>query len=314
MEAPLLSIIIPMYNVETYLRKCIDSILSQDNENIELVLVDDGSPDDCGVIADEYASKWSNVRVFHKENGGLSDARNYGITKSNGKYLWFVDSDDYVEKETIVKLVMELQLNEPDVLVIQSKKVSGEEIVDERKYDIEKGVYNKQEYFLQLKNNPQSCIFCAQYQIAKKELVTDNGIYFRKGIIHEDELWTPQILLAADTIQYSGLNIYYHIMREGSIMNSKNFERSGECYLIIINELSEVFRQNKGVDLTYMWDHLADTYMQIVWKLPGFISDKRFDKKWPYKHAYYKKTKRKALLLSLSPVLYLKMHSLRKGL
>lgn len=94
-----ISIIVPVYKVEPYLRKCVDSILAQTFTDFEVILVDDGSPDNSGKICDEYASKDSRVRVIHKKNGGLSSARNAGIDVARGKYLGFVDSDDYIEKD-----------------------------------------------------------------------------------------------------------------------------------------------------------------------------------------------------------------------
>ena len=96
---PLLSVIIPVYNVEPYLRRCVDSVLNQTYRNLEVILVDDGSPDGCGAICDEYAAKDSRVRVIHKANGGLSDARNAGMAQMTGEYLTFVDSDDWLDAE-----------------------------------------------------------------------------------------------------------------------------------------------------------------------------------------------------------------------
>ena len=92
----LISIIVPVYKVEPYLNKCVDSIINQTYKNIEIILVDDGSPDNCGKICDDYTKKDSRIKVIHKKNGGLSDARNYGIEASIGDYIMFVDSDDYI--------------------------------------------------------------------------------------------------------------------------------------------------------------------------------------------------------------------------
>ena len=100
-EQPIISVIVPIYNVEQYLPKCIDSIMSQSFTNIEILLVDDGSPDNCGRICDDYALRDSRVRVFHKTNGGVSSARNYGIEKAMGKYLTFIDSDDWIESDML---------------------------------------------------------------------------------------------------------------------------------------------------------------------------------------------------------------------
>ncbi len=113
-----ISVIIPVYNVERYLKKCVDSVLKQDYTNIEIILVDDGSTDSSGNICDEYSNKYPNkVKVIHKKNGGLSDARNYGIKKSSGKYLIFVDSDDWIEENTISYSYKEIIENNAQIAV-----------------------------------------------------------------------------------------------------------------------------------------------------------------------------------------------------
>ena len=104
MEKPLISVIVPVYNVKQYLRRCVDSILKQTYENIEIVLIDDGSTDESGAICDRYAQKDVRVKVIHKENGGLSDARNKGMQEARGEYFAFVDSDDYIAKDYIAYL------------------------------------------------------------------------------------------------------------------------------------------------------------------------------------------------------------------
>ena len=112
------SVIIPIYKVEKYLNRCIDSVLNQSYKDLEVILVDDGSPDKCPEICDEYAKKDKRVKVIHKENGGASDARNYGIKAASGEYLMFLDSDDYWEgTECLKNIVEKLKKNKVDVLV-----------------------------------------------------------------------------------------------------------------------------------------------------------------------------------------------------
>lgn len=113
----LISIIVPIYNVERYLRRCIDSIISQSYSNIEIILIDDGSPDECGKICDEYSKKDSRIKVIHKENEGVSSARNLGLEIISGKYLTFVDPDDYIEKEMIEKLYEWIKKYEADISI-----------------------------------------------------------------------------------------------------------------------------------------------------------------------------------------------------
>ena len=102
MKREKISIIVPIYNVEKYLERCVDSLVNQTYENIEIILVDDGSPDYCPQLCDEYAKKDSRIVVIHKKNGGLSDARNYGLCKASGEYILYVDSDDYIEWLTML--------------------------------------------------------------------------------------------------------------------------------------------------------------------------------------------------------------------
>ena len=116
-SAPKISIIVPVYNVKEYLHRCIDSILVQSYTNFELLLIDDGSPDNCGQICDEYAAKDSRVRVFHKENGGVSSARNLGLDNASGEWIAFVDSDDYVDVDYLAELVAYTTLDNVDFVV-----------------------------------------------------------------------------------------------------------------------------------------------------------------------------------------------------
>ena len=119
----LISVIIPVYKVERYLPRCIDSILSQTYKNIELLLIDDGSPDSSGDICDEYAEKDPRVRMFHKENGGVSSARNLGLDEAKGDYIGFVDSDDYIAPGMYEKLVELIEDNNADIAVCRSSYI-----------------------------------------------------------------------------------------------------------------------------------------------------------------------------------------------
>ena len=126
MYTPKSSVIVPVYNVEIYLPRCIDSILSQSFTDFELILVDDGSPDNCGKICDEYALKDSRVRVFHKSNGGVSSARNLGLDNVRGEWVTFIDSDDYVEVDYLKELIDAQQKNQVDYVVTLNGRDSQE--------------------------------------------------------------------------------------------------------------------------------------------------------------------------------------------
>ena len=137
MDNILLSIIIPVYNVEKYIKRCLDSILCQETENYEVILVDDGSTDSSGIICDSYAKCRKNVVCIHKTNGGLSDARNEGLKHCKGKYVWFVDSDDYITEDALESLEKVLCKYSSDVVVCMSKTIDDYgKIQDECHYEI----------------------------------------------------------------------------------------------------------------------------------------------------------------------------------
>ncbi len=128
-----ISIIVPIYNVEKYIRKCIDSLLSQTLKGIEIILVDDGTPDNCGAIIDDYADKYDNIVVLHKENGGLSDARNAGMKVASGEYIGFADPDDYAEPDMFEKLYNSIRNNDFDLAICGYKEVFSDRLSYERK-------------------------------------------------------------------------------------------------------------------------------------------------------------------------------------
>ncbi|QFF99864.1 glycosyltransferase family 2 protein [Psychrobacillus glaciei] len=110
------SVIVPVYKVEDYLNRCVDSLVNQTYENMEIILIEDGSPDNCGIICDEYSLKYQRISVIHKENGGLSDARNHGIDAAKGEYILFVDSDDFIELDAIEKMILYAKEHRLDIV------------------------------------------------------------------------------------------------------------------------------------------------------------------------------------------------------
>lgn len=221
-----ISIVIPVYNVEKYLERCIESILLNNNiDNCEIIFVDDGSKDNSSNICKRYLEKYNNIQYYFKENGGASDARNYGIHKAIGDYIWFIDSDDSIETSAINEFLKIIDSEKPEVIICQSKIVDNNNVYDECVYSIEKGSYSSEEFMIALKNNPKSVMFSPQYYLVKREFILENNLFFYKGIIYEDELWIPQLLLKAKKIYYSNCNIYYHYMIETSVMHSTKLEK-----------------------------------------------------------------------------------------
>ena len=187
-----LSIIVPVYNVEQYLHKCVDSLLAQDIPltDYEIILVDDGSPDECPQICDEYAATYDNIRVVHRENGGLSAARNSGIEVAHGEYVMFVDSDDYIEPNVLSGLIEQVERDNLDVLRYRLQYVNPQyEVYNPYKSDPFKGNdYSKKTTdgitFLNMRMNT-ACYAWAF--VFKRELI--DGCIFTPGIYFEDTDW-----------------------------------------------------------------------------------------------------------------------------
>ncbi|SKB64046.1 Glycosyltransferase involved in cell wall bisynthesis [Lachnospiraceae bacterium] len=220
----LVSVIVPIYKVEKYLPRCIESILVQDYTKLEILLVDDGSPDRSGEIADEYAKKDQRIHVIHKKNGGLSDARNAGIDAAVGEYLVFIDSDDYVHPEMISRMMEAVQQTSSDVAVCSFKFVKEDEPMPEESGNDEITVISddvkRTEYMFEK--------YIPEFNVAWNKLYPAQ--FFEKirypfGKIHEDEFTTWKVLEMAERIVYIGEPLYFYVQRETSIMGERFNEK-----------------------------------------------------------------------------------------
>lgn len=213
------SIIIPVYKVEKYLRQCIDSILSQSFKDYELILVDDGSPDKCPEICDEYASTYDNVKVHHQPNGRLARARNSGMNLAKGEYVIFIDSDDYLGSDNALAEIDKTLENNPDVLVFGFKKffesnnTYGTPICN---FHSHAQALSPETFLAQLLKN-DSYTGTAWAKVIKRDLLTLNNIKFKEEMISEDSDWYLQVMEKAKS--YSSLNkaLYIYRMRPDSI-------------------------------------------------------------------------------------------------
>lgn len=213
----LISIIVPVYNVEKYLEKCVDSIINQTYKNLEIILVDDGATDSSGKLCDELAKIDNRIKVYHKENGGLSDARNYGVEKSTGEYIGFVDSDDYIDAEMYEKLYEAIKKENVDVVECNLKIIYPDrvELFTEQKYY---NVYTKQEYleeYLKIeKIFGSACVRLIKSDIAKK-------LKFPVGKLYEDTYYAYDLIEKVDRYVIMNNPYYNYLMRENSITNTK---------------------------------------------------------------------------------------------
>ncbi|HFI0654920.1 TPA: glycosyltransferase family 2 protein, partial [Streptococcus suis] len=226
----LVSIIVPIYNVEKFLPRCIESICNQTYENIEILLINDGSTDGSEQICMDFMKRDSRIRYFLKENGGLSDARNYGIERACGKYLAFIDSDDFVESDFILRLY--------DALVQQNASVAiaGFSKVDENGTILKKELLENEELVLtgrevckKLHSEKGQVFVVAWNKLYKKELFSN--VQYAKGKIHEDEYIAYQLFYDLDRIAVVNDSLYYYVERQESITRTQMTDLRFECLI-----------------------------------------------------------------------------------
>ena len=217
-----LSIIVPIYKVEQYLGKCVDSLLGQDlpREEYEIILVDDGSPDNCPAMCDEYARAHDNVRVVHRENGGLSAARNSGIEVALGQYVQFVDSDDFLEPNVLKTLVEKMDADQLDVLRFNYQNVNERyEVFEPNKISKPFVDYHDEACDGLTFLTERLGYGCYAWQFMLRRELLENCV-FKEGIYFEDMEWTPRLLLKATKVTSTDLMVYNYLMRQGSITQS----------------------------------------------------------------------------------------------
>lgn len=219
-EQPLISVIVPCYKVEKYLPKCVDSILNQTYKNLEIWLVDDGSPDMCGQICDNYTKKDSRVKVIHKENGGLSDARNVAIELAAGKWIAFVDSDDYVTADYIDTLYGLVEKYDCEVSVALHKAFKEGE--DPRISDV--AIYEEKMVPLHAVEQMfyQEKFDTAAWSKLYHRRLFEKGIRYPKGLLYEDLPTTYLLMLESNGVAFTNKEIYYYLLRASSIEGEYN--------------------------------------------------------------------------------------------
>lgn len=272
METPLISIIVPVYKVEPYLHKCVDSILSQTYTHLEIFLVDDGSPDNCGKICDDFARKDNRIKVIHKKNGGLSDARNVAIDVAKGEYITFVDSDDFVTSdyvETLYHLVEKYQCK-VGIAWLRTFHEGCEagtnqplyiEKVFDRMEGIEKMFY--QELF-------DTAAWCKIYHRS----LFETGIRYPFGLIYEDLPTTYLLFLQADKVAFCNHIIYNYLLRansiEGQPFRANKLESALKILEMILSHANELKPIEKAVRC-----RLLSFCLHILLEMPAEYPDKR---------------------------------------
>ena len=213
-----ISVIVPVYKVEKYLRKCVDSILAQTYTNLEIILVDDGSPDNCGKICDEYAAKDSRIKVIHQQNGGLSAARNAGLDIATGDFIGFVDSDDYIAPEMYERLLSSLQMVNAEISVCNFQKVDEFGDIISTTERVENSSLTNREILHKLQEENGICYVIVCNKIFLKDLF--EGVRFPEGKKCEDNFIIHRIYYSCNLIVTIDSVLYYYVQRANSIMNN----------------------------------------------------------------------------------------------
>lgn len=253
MEQPLISVIVPVYKVEPYLDKCISSVVNQTYKNLEIILVDDGSPDNCPAMCDAWAEKDNRIRVIHKPNGGLSDARNAGMSAATGELMAFVDSDDWIAPDMYEQLYRRLTEDGSDIAACGVQMVWEDNTPPRMLTRPGSRTLNRDEAMQAIIE--ESCLkqpVC--YKLYKSKLVRD--IRFPVGKYHEDVFWSYQAVGKANRVSVSDNVGYYYLQRGGSIM--------GEGYSI--KRLDAIEAKVQRCD--YMCEHfpqLAALSLKNLW-------------------------------------------------
>lgn len=310
-KSMLFSMIVPIYKVEKYLVKCVESLINQTFVDIEIILVDDGSPDKCPQICDKYAKQDSRIKVIHKTNGGLSDARNVGIINAEGEYIIFVDSDDYIDKDACERIALYVK-QQPDVIVTDGIVEGGTSNLLHYKVLIGKeylGIDYIKESIIN-GNLPMA----AWLYIYRKSFLIDNHLLFKKGIFHEDEQFTPRALLKAKKVIYSDIAHYHYVLRENSIMTSSDKRKNAIDLFNTCLELEEEYNKiSDNILKDYLLDSLVNKYLSLYQMGALYKYGEDFiHKEFIRKNAKLTKTKFKACLLCFSPVLYWYVNDISK--
>lgn len=241
----LVSVVIPVYNVEQYLKECVDSVLNQTYSDCEIILVDDGSTDNSGKLCDDYLSVDNRIKVIHRENGGLSAARNTGMDAATGDYIYFLDSDDYIESVTLERLVHTAKTDDANIVFFDGYVFYTDCEDDGTSYG-----YSRHDHYQTDTGRKvlEKLLINEEYRTAvpltfyNAKYLQKSNLRFYEGILHEDELFTFQTFNANGIVAHCHEELYARRIRPASIMTASSNERRYTSMLTIYHELAEMYR------------------------------------------------------------------------
>ena len=247
---PLISVVVPVYNVKDYLEECVNSVLGQSFEDFEAVLVDDGSTDGSDQVCEELVRRDSRVSLIRQENAGLSEARNTGVGRARGEFILLLDSDDLLLGDTLADIARACSRG-PDVVAISGVKVTstGRIPLRERGREVKPRAEQGKSFLLSelLQESPN---MMAPLYLYRRRFLVANGFRFKAGILHEDEEWTPRVLIAADSVLACEAEAYGYRVRPGSITQRSNRERRARDIFLIVRSLRREYESSGDSRLT----------------------------------------------------------------
>lgn len=303
-----ISIIVPVYKVENELDRCVQSLMKQTYKNIEIILVDDGSPDRCPERCDQYALKDNRICVVHKKNGGLSDARNAGLKRATGKYVLYVDSDDYIDVDACERFMSATDTQDVDIVVGNAimEKPDGCEMMVHTATPTGT-IYGAKEFIIRAISSYQ-WYAPAWLNMYRREYLLDNNLFFKKGIYFEDVQMLPRVFLSAKKIACMEGIFYHYIIRDNSIMTSKKDIKKQSDSIQNLREWKEQFDHVQDAELRKIlygmmvkcYLHECRVYGITKWKIDGV------NLKFVVNNSLNFKEKIKGLLFALLPKWYVR--------
>lgn len=284
MDNPKVSVVIPIYNVEKYLERCINSVVNQTYENIEIILVDDGSPDNCPAICDDWAKKDNRIKVIHKPNAGLGMARNTGIDNATGEYIFFFDSDDYVDETIVEKCVKSACETKSEIVIYGRKELLEDGSVIEKKINSDKSFYDAE--LIKKKLLPAMFTYDMGFGISawgkmfSLETIKRNNLKFKseREIISEDAYFSLEIFSCVSGVSIINEGLYYYYKRENSLSRSFKADRQEKNNIFL--EKSLAYIKESGLPDS-VEKHLTARYhfytLSAIKQI--FLSDMRFNDK-----------------------------------
>jgi len=306
----MISVIVPVYNVEKYLTKCIDSIIAQTYKDIELILVDDGSPDDCPKICDEYAEKDSRIRVIHKENGGVSTARNVGLKIARGEYIGFVDPDDYIDEAMYENMLSAMETTNSDMAICGYEYVNENNEIDKnRTYVVAPNeILDRKKLFEEYTNMPPTVRHGVVNKLFKKCILKD--LLFPEEIHSaEDVLFLLKYSVQIKQAVFVRKPLYYNLVREGSATHgglcTEQLKASFFVHEKMYLDTVDLYPDLKAKSIAFLLDVLLLKYnegknkLQTVREKSSLILMKKMIRKYGRKALFNKKIYWKTRLMYL---------------